>query len=942
MSWICKNCSHSNLDEDTVCIVCDTPRDDRVESLEDNSHIEERERNRSEYSGSLREESETSFAETHRDDIISHSEIVRRDYSRVSRKGILSKVFPILILLCSFIVGQVIEYYTYVKYGYVFILTEFLEATATYDFNCLTLLLITTIVGALSGGLYINLICYFADKRKYINHWIISIAFAILIGVNPALGAPFAVIVAIILTIFRAKHGTKILAILLAVISVASLVVVVPVAMTLPAIYVVTIDYQDGSESTEQIRVTIGDEMPDLDEPSRIGYTFLGIFDEQVGGTQYYDAGMNNVKNWDVDGNTTLYAQWSANAYTITFDKRGGILGTNNVEAIYDSVMPDAEPPVRTGYTFEGYYDSIYGGEQYYNASMQGIGHWDIAENITLYAYWSANTYSITFDKQGGTGGTDSVLATFDMAMPNAEAPLRDGYTFLGYFDDINDGTQYYDSSMQSMINWDQPSDTTLYAQWAVNSYIVTFDKQSGTGGTDSVVATYDMEMPDAEAPVRTGYSFEGYFDSVVGGTQYYDFSMQSLVNWNKTADSVLYAHWSANTYSIILDLQGGTGGTSRVTATYGQRMPSAIMPTKAGYDFNGFYTGLNGAGTQYYSSNMSSSRSWNIASDTILYAYWTVSDITASASPSSLTDIDSSKTTTINVSGGSGSYSYAVTNNPSGVSWSFNGNILTLRKTGDSASGSVTIRVTDNVTNATDTCAVRYTTTGGCVATGTLITLSDGSQVPVERLTGDEMLLVWNMYTGDFDSAPILFIDQDDSKEYEVINLKFSDGTEVKVITEHAFWDFNLNEYVFLDKNASQYIGHWFNKQTGTGTDFAWTKVQLVSVTIYKEYSIAWSPVTYGHLCYYVNGMLSMPGNTEGLINIFDVNSEQMAYDADQMREDIELYGLYTYDEFNSVMPVSEVLFNAFNGQYLKVAIGKGIIDWERIKDLISRYDIG
>lgn len=275
MSWICKNCSHSNLDEDTVCIVCDTPRDDRVESLEDNSHIEERERNRSEYSGSLREESETSFAETHRDDIISDSEIVRRDYSRASRKCILSKALPILIILCSFVVGQVIEYYTYVKYSYVFILTEFLEATATYDFNCLTLLLITTVVGALSGGLYINLICYFADKRKYINNWIISIAFAILMGVNPALGAPVAVIVAIILTVFRAKRGAKILAILLAVISVASLVVVVPVAMTLPAIYVVTIDYQDGSEGSKQIQVKIGDKMPDLDEPSRIGYTFL-------------------------------------------------------------------------------------------------------------------------------------------------------------------------------------------------------------------------------------------------------------------------------------------------------------------------------------------------------------------------------------------------------------------------------------------------------------------------------------------------------------------------------------------------------------------------------------------------------------------------------------------------------------------------------------------
>lgn len=938
MSWICKNCSHSNLDEDTVCIVCDTPRDDRAESHEDNSHTEEHERDRSDCSDSLRDESDTDT----RDDIISDSRIARRDYTSVPRKSILSKVLPILIALCSFVVGQVIEYYTYANYGYVFILTDFLEATATYDFNYLTLLLITTVVGALSGGLYIHLICYFADKRKYINNWIISIAFAILMGVNPALGAPFAVIVAIILTIFRVKRCAKILAILLAVISLASLVVVVPVAMTLPAIYVVTIDYQDGSESAEQIHVTIGDEMPDLDEPSRIGYTFLGIFDEQVGGTQYYDASMNKVKNWDVEGNATLYVQWSANTYTIIFDKQGGILGTNSVEAIYDSLMPIAEPPVRTGYTFDGYYDSVYGGEQYYNASMQGIGHWYIAENVTLYAHWLANTYSITFDKQDGTGGTDGVLATFDMAMPNADAPLRDGYTFLGYFDDINDGTQYYDSSMHSVMNWNQPSDTTLYAQWAVNSYIVTFDKQGGIGGTDSVEAAFDMEMPKAEAPVRTGYSFEGYFDSEDGGTQYYDSSMQSLVNWNKAADSVLYAHWSANTYRVTLDLQGGTGGTSGVTATYGQRMPSAIMPEKAGYDFNGFYTGLNGTGTQYYSGTMSSLRSWDIAGDTTLYAYWTVSDIIASASPNSLSDIDGSKATIINVSGGSGSYSYAVTNNPAGVSCSFSGNVLTLRKTSDSASGSVTIRVTDNVTNATDTCSVSYTTTGGCVATGTLITLSDGSQVPVEKLTGEEMLLVWNMYTGDFDSAPILFIDQDEYKEYEVINLKFSDGTEVKVITEHAFWDFNLNEYVFLDKNASKYIGHWFNKQTGIGNNLAWTKVRLVDVTICQEYSIAWSPVTYGHLCYYVNGMLSMPGNTEGLINIFDVTGEQMAYDTDQMRKDIELYGLYTYEEFNSVMPVSEVLFNAFNGQYLKVAIGKGIIDWERIKDLINRYDMG
>lgn len=73
-------------------------------------------------------------------------------------------------------------------------------------------------------------------------------------------------------------------------------------------------------------------------------------------------------------------------------------------------------------------------------------------------------------------------------------------------------------------------------------------------------------------------------------------------------------------------------------------------------------------------------------------------------------------------------------------------------------------------------------------MAEGTLITLADGSQVPVENLTGGEMLLVWNLYTGSFDIAPILVIDSDALKQYEVIKLTFSDGTTVDVISEHGF----------------------------------------------------------------------------------------------------------------------------------------------------------
>lgn len=224
------------------------------------------------------------------------------------------------------------------------------------------------------------------------------------------------------------------------------------------------------------------------------------------------------------------------------------------------------------------------------------------------------------------------------------------------------------------------------------------------------------------------------------------------------------------------------------------------------------------------------------------------------------------------------------------------------------------------------------------CVAAGTLITLADGSQKKVEDLTGDELLLVWNLETGSFDTAPIVFIDSDAECEYEIINLIFSDGTEVKVISEHAFWDYDLNEYVYLDRYAGKYIGHWFNKQT-TDDDgnFANTAVQLTDVVITYEVTSAYSPVTYSHLCYYVNGMLSMPGGISGLFNIFEVDPDTMMYDREAMEADIAEYGLFTYEDFEGL--ISEEVFEAFNGKYLKVAIGKGILTWDDIFYLVERY---
>ena len=223
----------------------------------------------------------------------------------------------------------------------------------------------------------------------------------------------------------------------------------------------------------------------------------------------------------------------------------------------------------------------------------------------------------------------------------------------------------------------------------------------------------------------------------------------------------------------------------------------------------------------------------------------------------------------------------------------------------------------------------------GGCVTPDTLVTLADGSQVRVDSLKGDELLLVWNMETGKLDYAPIMFVDSEAEAEYEIIHLYFSDGTDVKVIYEHGFWDYDLNKYVYLDRNAADYIGHTFAKQNGDKLE----KVTLTDVVIKTELTTAWSPVTVGHLCYFVNGMLSMPGGVGGLFNIFEVDPETMTYDYEQLEKDIETYGLFTYEELNAICPLTEEMFNAAGGAYLKISIGKGNLTMEELIDMIDRY---
>lgn len=113
-------------------------------------------------------------------------------------------------------------------------------------------------------------------------------------------------------------------------------------------------------------------------------------------------------------------------------------------------------------------------------------------------------------------------------------------------------------------------------------------------------------------------------FVLLISGVSQCDFpsSSHSSKPPSEYSDNYNYPN-DAETYTVTLDKQGGTGGTSIVTATDGEELPYASAPTRSGYEFNGYYSKQNGLGTKYYDANMSAVTNWYGSSNETIYAHW-------------------------------------------------------------------------------------------------------------------------------------------------------------------------------------------------------------------------------------------------------------------------------------------------------------------------------
>ncbi len=298
--------------------------------------------------------------------------------------------------------------------------------------------------------------------------------------------------------------------------------------------------------------------------------------------------------------NITLYAKWTVNSYTITFDSNGG----SAVAAItqpFGSAVSAPTAPTKTGYTFGGWYSDAGLNTAYTFTTMP-------AADITLYAKWTANSYTITFNSNGGSA-VAAITQPFGSAVSAPTAPTKAGYTFGGWYSDAGLNTAYTFTTMPA-------SNITLYAKWtALPNHTVTFDSNSGTGTMTPQVANVPTALT-LNTFTRTGYTFAGWNTLANGtGTTYADGMIYSFA-----ADITLYAKWTANSYTITFNSNGGSV-VAAITQPFGSAVSAPTAPTKTGNTFGGWYSdaGLN---TAYTFTTMP-------ASNITLYAKWTANSYT-------------------------------------------------------------------------------------------------------------------------------------------------------------------------------------------------------------------------------------------------------------------------------------------------------------------------
>ena len=404
--------------------------------------------------------------------------------------------------------------------------------------------------------------------------------------------------------------------------------------------------------------------LPNANQATRTGYELIGWSTNADGTGTLYSPGQS-VQFY---ASTTLYAKWEANTYTVAFKANGGTVSPTSATIEFDSTYGNLPEPTRTGYTFNGWFtDTAFTVQVTSDTIVNTTG------DRTLYAKWTANTYTVTFDADGGTVDPSSKQVTYDSNYGNLPTPTLEGYTFNGWFTDKTYSTQitavtkvtitsaitlvakwsetlgqveityvYNGTTNTDTVDWGgelkdvertgwtfagwytadgekvdkapEAETATLYAKW---SCTVSYSDVDGGNRFDSVTVL-EGDTVTLPTPTRAAWTFAGWYTATSGGTMIGN----AGASYTPNGDIELHARW---TCVVSYDANGGTCDTS--SQTYTGEALTLPTPTRTGYTFNGWYTAASGgkmvgnAGASYKPDG-----------NETLYAQWTANTITYNA----------------------------------------------------------------------------------------------------------------------------------------------------------------------------------------------------------------------------------------------------------------------------------------------------------------------
>lgn len=323
----------------------------------------------------------------------------------------------------------------------------------------------------------------------------------------------------------------------------------------------------------------------------------------------------------------TVYALWAVNptlSYNVNTPAGSNAPGTPASRTVaYNTAAHDTsgwaagDTGKIPGYRFDGWYTAPDGGGRYdFNTPL--------TNNVTVYAHWIGNGYTVRFTGNGATGGnTPDQAFQYNIGQNlRRNGFVRDGYTFTGW--KRADNQQAYGDGQWVTNLTTQPNGiVTMVAQWSANEAHIRYNPNPPAGKTTGGQGTpnWDGHTGDAPAIGQNGWTIDGY--TFAGWTTNPDGSGAKYApgaRWTANGTLTLYAQWTPGQASLTYDGNGATGGkTDPQNGVTDQKVNVRQNGfTRDGYAFTGWNTQPDGRGQAWAPNAV-----WTLHGTGVLYARW-------------------------------------------------------------------------------------------------------------------------------------------------------------------------------------------------------------------------------------------------------------------------------------------------------------------------------